>query len=158
MKWFQIRILHRILGTNVVLKQMGIRNNDKCSFCNTVKDSIQHLFWECEIIQQYWRLFVELINGKCHTSYRMKVTERLVILGNDTNIKTDTVFDFILLFAKHYLYQCKMQNCQPNITVFKKKLLFRYKIEEYNAKLNMNHVNFSVNWSAYMPLFDFEEI
>ena len=27
-KWFQMRIIHRIIGTNVMLKEMGVTNNN----------------------------------------------------------------------------------------------------------------------------------
>ena len=39
-------IMHRIIGTNVILKEMGVTNNNKCSFCLTAKDTIQHIFWD----------------------------------------------------------------------------------------------------------------
>ena len=47
-KKFQMRIMHRIIGTNVMLKEMGVANNNKCSFCLIAKDTIQHIFWECK--------------------------------------------------------------------------------------------------------------
>ena len=31
-KWFQMRIMHRIIGTNVMLKEMGVTTNNKCIF------------------------------------------------------------------------------------------------------------------------------
>ena len=31
---FQFRILHRIIGTNVVLMKMGVKNLDKCFLCD----------------------------------------------------------------------------------------------------------------------------
>ena len=42
LKWFQMRIMHRLIGTNVILKQMGVRTDENCSFCNDVKYSIEH--------------------------------------------------------------------------------------------------------------------
>ena len=33
LKWFQIRLVHRIIATNVVLMHMGIENDITCSFC-----------------------------------------------------------------------------------------------------------------------------
>ena len=33
LKWFQIRLVHRILATNVVLMHMGVNNDFDCSFC-----------------------------------------------------------------------------------------------------------------------------
>ena len=36
-----MRIVHRIIATNVVLKKMGIINCEQCTFCDE-KDSIEH--------------------------------------------------------------------------------------------------------------------
>ena len=59
------------------------------------------------------------------------------LFGIDNNIKTDSVFDFISLLAKQYLYKCNMENNRPNINIFRRKLIVsRYKIEEYNAVIN----------------------
>ena len=43
-KWFQMRIMHRIIGTNVMLKEMGVTNNNTRSFCLIAKDTIKHIF------------------------------------------------------------------------------------------------------------------
>ena len=50
-----MRIMHRIIGTNVMLKEMGVTNNNKCSFCLTANytyfgnvnttNSSGHAFW-----------------------------------------------------------------------------------------------------------------
>ena len=45
LKWFQVRILHRIIATNVILQEMGISADNKCCFCVREKDSIQHIFF-----------------------------------------------------------------------------------------------------------------
>ena len=39
LKWFQVRLLHRILETNIVLKEMGIIQSVLCDFCNLERDS-----------------------------------------------------------------------------------------------------------------------
>ena len=42
-----MRIMHRIIGTNVMLNDMGVTNNNKCCSGLIAKDTIQHIFWEC---------------------------------------------------------------------------------------------------------------
>ena len=37
-------------------------------------------------------------------------TEYLILFGIDDDIKTENVFDFILLLAKQYLHKCKTEN------------------------------------------------
>ena len=45
LKWFQIRLVHRIIATNVVLMHMGTENDITCSFCRQDRDAINHIFW-----------------------------------------------------------------------------------------------------------------
>ena len=38
LKWFQMRIIHRIIATNIVLNKMGVTANTQCGFCNDEKE------------------------------------------------------------------------------------------------------------------------
>ena len=79
-----------------------------------------------------------------------------ILFGIDDNIKTENVFDFILLLAKQYLYKCKIEKQLPNIDIFRrKKLLYRYKIQECNAKMSCSCTSFSSRWEPYKLLFFF---
>ena len=60
-----------------------------------------------------------------------------------------SVFDFVILFAKFYLYQCRMENCLPRIDIYRKKLKYRYDIELYNAKVTMSQSTFISKWVLY---------
>ena len=53
LKWFQIRLLHRILTTNIVLKEMGIAQDVLCNFSNLERDSIQHCMWRCQHVKLF---------------------------------------------------------------------------------------------------------
>ena len=50
LKWFQLRLLYRILPTYRYLKLMNIKDDDTCKFCNEQRETIEHLFWDCRII------------------------------------------------------------------------------------------------------------
>lgn len=52
LRWFQYRILHRILATNSHLFKMKITNTELCSFCNTNVETLTHLFWECIYVEE----------------------------------------------------------------------------------------------------------
>ena len=149
MKWFQIRIVHRIIGTNVLLKHMGLTQSENCSFCNCDKESIEHIFWRCTVSRHFWDDLVNLVNEKCPNSFNFRLSESLVILGIDRNIKIDSIFAFILIFAKQYLYKCKLDKLRPDISILRKKLLFRYKIEEFNARIRLMYPDFAARWHSY---------
>jgi hypothetical protein len=121
-KWFQIRIVHRIIATNVILKEMGVTTSDKCSFCNPwLKDSIVHLLWNCDIVKIFWQSFeTSWINVHCKNAYNIRLSECYNLV--ETNFKTDRIIDLIVLLAKQCLYNCKYFNELPLLHVFKKKI------------------------------------
>ena len=85
MKWFQMRIMHRITETNVILNEMGVTNNNKCSLCRISKDTIQHIFWECAHIQfqQLQTRFLVMLHEKCTSCNRLRLSECLILFGID---------------------------------------------------------------------------
>jgi exonuclease III len=152
MKWFQLRIVHRVLGTNIVLSHIGVANNQNCSYCTTIKDSIDHIFWDCPVAQQFWEHYNTLVRNKCLNAHNMRLSKCLIVLGIDNNIIIDRTMYFIIMLAKQYLYKCKLDSSIPDIEVFRKRLRWRYNIEEYNAKLRQKHAKFKVDWVIYKEL------
>lgn len=51
LQWFQTRIVHRILGTNVLLYRMNKSLTELCNLCKTDNETLLHLFWECIFVQ-----------------------------------------------------------------------------------------------------------
>ena len=149
MKWFQMRVIHRILGTNIVLKQMGIAQTETCSFCNAERDTIEHLFWYCNVSRAFWDRLVVLINSTCQNAFNFRLTESLVIIGIDEQVKIDSVVAFVILMGKQYLYMCKQKNHNPDVNVFRNRLFYRFRIEEYNARVNSIFNEFSAKWQPY---------
>ena len=64
LRWFQYRIVHRILGTNSLLYKMGISESNLCTFCTRDVETnyMYHLFYGCDIVSNLWDLTVEYIN------------------------------------------------------------------------------------------------
>jgi exonuclease III/uncharacterized protein (UPF0305 family) len=149
LKWFQGRIIHRIIGTNVMLKSMGVSTDDRCGLCGNDKDSIDHFLWKCHVAKTFWEQFTDNINEKVETQNGITLSESLILFGVENNVHIDKVLYLILIIAKQYLYKCKLDKCIPNITVFKRKMAFRYKIEEFNAKVAMSLPNFNAIWLPY---------
>lgn len=152
LKWLQLRIIHRILGTNVILKKMRITNSEQCTFCKQERDSIAHLFWHCSHVQTFWKELEKVINERCEIACNIKLNECLVLMGMDRGISTDDVFDLIILLGKQYIYSCKMQKCCPNITTFMKRIVQRYKLEQHNSKIKQEEHKFKNAWHHYAPV------
>ena len=149
-----MRIVHRIIATNVVLKEMGIMESYNCSFCNEEKDSIEHMFWRCTQIKEFWKNLQEVIKRKCSIANNLTLNENITLFGTEKNFKTDAVFDLIILIAKQYIFSSKMNKCKPSITAFIKVLKIRHDIEKYIAATQMNLPKFYDSWFTYELLFE----
>ena len=150
-KWLQMRIVHRVIATNVVLKKMGIINCEQCTFCDE-KDSVEHFLWHCYFTRRFWRLLENLISACCETACNIKITKNIVLFGIDSTAITDKIFDLIILLAKQYLYRCKFEQFVPLVAVFRKQLKLRHKLEEYNSKITFQENAFKKRWHCYRPL------
>ena len=152
-KWFQTRILHRILGTNIILEKMLVKNNNLCSLCQKEKENIQHLFWKCEFAQTFWRDLQTNVNNYCNHLVNVKLNENIVLLNYDEYFHSDAIFDLILTLAKYFIYKNKINNTIPNYVGFKQYLKMHYEIEKHAALVMMNYMQFKAKWTMYMPLF-----
>lgn len=50
----QWKIVHRIYPTNIILEKMKIVKNNKCSYCPNEVDFLEHFYYECQIIKNFW--------------------------------------------------------------------------------------------------------
>lgn len=152
MKWFQIKILHRILGTNIILNTMDISMNNLCTFCNKSKENIVHLLYDCDRVKLFWENLCLLINNKCTHAVKFGISQELVIFNTSSTIMIDEVMSYIILSAKQYIYKCKYYKSLLNVKTFLSILTKKYYTLKYIAKLNMNEEIFIQKWTLYNNL------
>ena len=58
--WFQLKLLYRILGTREYLNKINIVNSSDCNHCHE-KETIVHMFVECDRVKVFWREIEKLI-------------------------------------------------------------------------------------------------
>ena len=99
-QWFQLRINHRILGTNALLVKMKMIKNPLCSFCNLSEETLAHLFYQCPKINDIIQFIMQkLLEHHCENNID-KIT---VLLGSrQKNVKLDSM----LIEFKTYIYSC----------------------------------------------------
>ena len=57
LRWFQYRVINRILGTNSLVNKFNSNETDRCTFCSQNKEDISHLFYQCVIVKDLWNDF-----------------------------------------------------------------------------------------------------
>ena len=83
----------------------------------------------------FWNQLETLLRDKRETVFNVHFTEKLVLFGVDNCMKTDSVFDCIVLQAKQFIHKCRFDKRLPTLSSFVHQLTFRYKVEEYNANI-----------------------
>lgn len=147
--WFQYRINHRILATNYLLKKMNITMSDDCTFCRNSPETLMHLFWNCDVCKRFWGQLSQYVNSKCNTSMpNWKLSE--ILFGSK---KLDSVINYVILQAKHFIYYSRIIKQIPMFEIFKKRLRTFYHIERYNALKQFQIQKFEATWEKYKNLF-----
>ena len=150
LRWLQFRILHYILTTNRSVSKYKENQTELCTFCNEHSETIQHLFWHCHIVRNFWNGLAHLISTRCKHAERLVFREKLVLFGQEDFMYTDQVCNLIIIMAKLHIYRCKVQGSYPHIKNFIKELYQRYCLEKVIIK---DPIKFKNVWEPYDALF-----
>ena len=118
LRWTQYRVLHNILTTNKMLAKYNIDQKENCTFCDGYPESIEHPFWNYELVKNFWNNLNLLLNTKCKHIHNFKFNKVLILMECDSQTKTETAVDLIILLAKQYIYTCKVKETKPTNNVF----------------------------------------
>ena len=137
-----MRIIHRILGTNIVLSKMKMTPSDLCTFGCQEKETIEHLFWLCNHATLFWQQLEDRIHDKCAHAAQFNFSMALVLLGHVSGFNSDDICDFIVLLGKYFIYKCRCEKKVPTCTGFMNYLKARYVIEKHVAMSSLHYDTF----------------
>ena len=109
LKWFQYRILHRILGTNTLLFKIGISDTIMCSFCHSFPETISHMFYFCSYSQQLWLDLNIWLHDICSIDINLNVKSIIFGIANDNNRNINIIINLV----KKYILDKKLKNAIP---------------------------------------------
>ena len=110
------------------------------------------MIFDCDIVKRFWEQFQKEVVDRVVHSCNLKIDKELVLFGTKEKTVTDPVFDFLVLFAKFFLYKCKLQNVRPNFVNFQTVLKKRFQVEKYIAYVNCKSMQFEEQWLLYQPI------
>ena len=131
---FQYKILNNIIFTNEKLFRFKMINSPLCVFCQTEVESMEHLFFYCNITKLFWKSLMTWIIEK-----KISITQLTLenVLFGVFNIKEDfQILNHLILVAKFYIYKCKLHNVHPSLNVFLVKVKATCQIEQKIATDN----------------------
>ena len=151
-RWFQLRILHRIIATQNYLFKINLVNDNLCSFCKNETESILHLFWECVYTQMFWADVHIWLYINCIHLYNFNFSEQLVIFGYDNSTVTDSVIDSIILLGKYHIFKSKNNGSRPSIQCFKRLFYSNYIIEQHRCTMKYESDSLRQQFRMYEKL------
>ena len=136
---FQYKCLNNILYLNLHLSRMGISDCSLCSYCQEHDETIQHLFFDCEVSKALWLDLKNIFRDNL-TLPSLDLQSAVVgFLG--TADKDNLIFNNILLMFKISLYRNRDKNTITLHNVLC-NLKSREIIERSLASLNLKKANF----------------
>ena len=124
---FQYRLLHNKIFCNDVLVHWRKSESNICNLCNNTKQTIVHLLWECsEVKKLYENVFNTLIDKEEPIQIVLSFEN---ILFNEITKPTNSVYNFIMLILKQYIYRCKCRDVKLSSHEAIAEVRFHYKLE-----------------------------
>ena len=150
LQWFQFRLLNNILGTNVLLYKMKLKDNDLCSFCNSAREDVLHLFYNCDTVGRFLKELQLCIKNKIiFPMCNIKITLKNLMLGTTDD---DDALNIVLLLTKFHIYKARLQNIKPNLKGFIYELESYINSERFIARSNQKLNIFEKKWNVWKDL------
>ena len=112
-KEFQFKIINKYLPTNSLLYKMHKVPSYCCTFCHFVKETMVHLFVDCFYTKNFWMKVREHYN----ILRDVNLNEYIILYGS---IRYDDVCNKIILYAKYYIWKCRLNENRPVFENYKK--------------------------------------
>ena len=129
-----------------------IRDDNICSFCKREPEKLEHLFWYCEIVQDFWNKIEFLINMK--SDYIFIMHKHAAFFGIIFDAALYMPINYILILTKYYIYKSRIQNKQPNIKIWQNEVKYYLFLEKMIAIKNNTYEKFEKNWNKWIVVFE----
>jgi hypothetical protein len=121
---FQYKIVHRIIACKRYVAKGNKEISELCESCN-ISDTIEHFFIECPEVNRLWHMIKKWFNQ--HFQPPFSIENINVIFGSCD--RESFLQNYVLLRAKWYIYQSKLEEKHIYFVEFLKQLKHAVKIE-----------------------------
>ena len=146
---FQFQIFNRSLVTNKFLHMCKIKDNALCYFCDKNVETIDHLLFECDAVQLFWKNMAARLGIDVNTY----IVEKSVLLGIEKD-ENQILLNFIFMLGKCYIYVTKCLKRRLCVEQFIKTLVDHANLEHYIANLNGRIRKWENKWKIVKNLME----
>ena len=152
-KWFQLRLIHRILGVNNYLFKTSISKSAICRICNQHPETLLHLFTKCTKVKIFWQQLFEWI--KAITKIDLNYDSITLLLGYLLTNNSFIAINTLLILVRKFIFQAARQNSNfLHLDIFKKMLKNLYFEQSNLAEITNTNEKFQKNWITLYPLIE----
>ena len=126
----QYQVLHRFYPTNSNLSKWFADHNDRCLLCN-IKDTIEHYFYYCDDVQQFWNMFMEWWHEVTLANVQLTLFDIIFGIVNEQKDMIIDSLNFLILLGKWFISNQKKKERQCNFEFFLKLVKQRLTAEEH---------------------------
>lgn len=102
---FMFKIIYRVIPCRVYLAQIKAYESEACPRCADTDDML-HFFFECQVVKRFWDSLATWLGGKEGIQqFPDDLTEDELLLGVIERQGDYSLFNYILLLAKFYIYK-----------------------------------------------------
>ncbi len=148
LRWFQFRLIHRILGTNSFLFKINKTGSNLCTFCNNEEETLIHLFCSCTHTISFWSSVFSWIKEETNRSINM---DNEAFLFGNTNASSKIV-NLILFICRFHVYKRKMNRKCPSLLVLKREVRNYCSMEKCMFHSNGDGFKFYQKWDSFLIL------
>ena len=149
LRYFQYRVVNKILTTNQRRHRWDKNVSDLCTFCQSAKEMVLHIMVCCIYTKKLWKAtekwLKQIYDIKC------QLTPQDIILNISKYLQRNFV-NIVILTMKQYIYASKCKQEIPNFIDFKSRLNNWYNTEKTAATFQMLGNKFSKIWSIYQRM------
>ena len=147
---FQYRLnLFKIITKNDLLS-WNISTDNACALCNDYCEDIPHLFYSCRCTEEIREFIVQKLNER-QIEFVMNIN---TFIFSRVHKSKGHIANFLVLFAKQYIYKCKCLGKVPRALSMWKEFEFLQSVEMAIATKKHRLRKHCNKWG---PIFDLEQ-
>ena len=103
LQYFQFKLLADIVVTDKKLKLYGVREHDRCSFCDLETGTVKHMYIECTKVIPIYKETLSIHNK--YSEEKLDINRTMMLFLDETQLKTRMRLNVLLLWTRYYIYQ-----------------------------------------------------
>ena len=119
--------------TNTQICKIGFRVDELCTFCETERETLYHLLYQCTYARQFWNEF-ELYWHRLSNQVVHLTLENVLFGILSTPCPSHMLLNYFIIIGKLFLWDCRRTQIHPKIQGFQNTIAIKYNIKRKISK------------------------